>query len=205
MKRTEQRRYNELLKSLLDKNNENKKRDIQTLSKPYYYKGRFNSLKPQGKRAKIREYYQAKSNDIKNDLKDLYNLPEWDTFSACVEWSRNPYWGMNPHAKIIVNNRLVGFGSASGCGYDKLSACICYATNENEQAKRIILGALVRAYCRTDKPLPYGIYKSDKLYLHFDGCGVSTLREIASYCGLKNWEHYETKQSDFISVSRGKE
>lgn len=85
-----------------------------------------------------------------------------------------------------------------------VSAAICYATN-NSNAKNIILGELLRSHCASGQPFPYGIYKSNKIYLHFDGCGISTLFQILKYCGLTYQEHNETKTSDFIYCSRGAE
>lgn len=203
MTREEQKRFAALKKELQAESAKRKAEDLAHLRKPYYYKGRFESLTNQQKREKIRLYYQNEKETIAQELKELYNMEEWRNFSALVEWSRSRVWGMNPHAKIIVNNKYVGFGSASGCGYDKLSAAVCYGCNDEEitaQSKKIILGAVVRAYCRSGRAFPYGIYKTYKLYLHFDGCGISTLRSIAEYCGLTNWTHYETKQSDYISI-----
>lgn len=93
---------------------------------------------------------------------------------------------------------LEGTGRASGCGYDKLSAAICYATN-NSNTKNIIIAELIRSHIKSGEPFPYGIYKSNKIYLHFDGCGVSTLLNILKYCGLTHQDHHETKTSDYIN------
>ena len=40
------------------------------------------------------------------------------------------------------------------------------------------------------------------IYLHFDGCGTSTLLNILKYCGLTRQEWNETKTSDFIYCER---
>ena len=206
MKREEKQRFNILIKELQNESDKRKARDIANLFKPYYYKGRFDSLSNKDKRAKIREYYAKEKESIKAELLTLYNLPRLETFRASVEWSKNPTWGFNPTARVWVNQggENYGEGKASGCGYDKLSAAICYATN-NSNAKRIIIGELLRSHCASGQPFPYGIYKSDRIFLHFDGCGISTLLQILKYCGLIYQEHIESKTSDFIYCARGAE
>ena len=206
MKREEKSRLNAIIKELQNESKKRESHDLANLCKPYYYKGRFASLSNKDKRAKIRDYYAKEKENIKTEILTLYNLPKLKTFRASVEWSKNPTWGMNPAARVWVNQggENYGEGRATGCGYDKLSAAICYATN-NSNAKNIILGELLRSYCASGQPFPYGIYKSNKIYLHFDGCGISTLFQILKYCGLTYQEHNETKTSDFIYCSRGAE
>ena len=203
MKREEQKRINSLIKELQNESAKKCAFDLKELRKPYYYKGRFNSLSNKDKRAKIREYYENEKKQTKNDIMNLLKMPELKTFRASVEWSKNPTWGFNPSARVWVNygSENYGEGRASGCGYDKLSAAICCATN-NSNAKNIILGELLRTYARTGEPFPYGIYKASKIYLHFDGCGTSTLLNILKYCGLTRQEWNETKTSDFIYCER---
>lgn len=202
MTKNERANFNALIKRLQNESDKRQAADLAELRKPYYFKGRFNSLKDSDKKRKIKEYYKQEKQATAEELKRLYQVEEWREFSACVEWTRSQTWGANPHAKASANARRCGFGSASGCGYDKLSAAICYAVNDSQEASDIIKGALIRSHCRTGQPFPYGVYITNKIYLHFDGCGVSTLREIANFCGLKNWQHYETKQSDFIIISK---
>ena len=202
MKREEKTRLNDFIKELQNESNKRKDQDLKELRKPYYFKGRFNSLKDSQKREKIRQYYQQEKENTKREILDLLNCEELRSFQSCVEWSKNRTWGMNPHARTWINNSNFGEGSASGCGYDKLSASICYAVNNNENAKKIILGAVLKNYIKTGDPLPYGIYKTNKIYLHFDGCGVSTLQHILKYCGLNRQQWNETKTSDFISAEK---
>ncbi|MBO7715238.1 MAG: hypothetical protein J6S85_16840 [Methanobrevibacter sp.] len=203
MKREERNRLNALIKELQNESTKRERNDIANLRKPYYYKGRFNSLKPAQKREKIREYYKTEKEQTKAEILKLLTLPQLKTFRASVEWSRNPTWGMNPAARVWVNYGAENYGEgrASGCGYDKLSAAICYATNRSN-AKNIILGELIRKYITSGEPFPYGIYKSNKIYLHFDGCGCSTLLNILKYCGLNRQIWNETKTSDFINCAK---
>lgn len=200
MKREEKNRLNKLIKELQDESAKRCAQDLATLSKPYYYKGRFNSLKPAQKREKIREYYKNEKEQTKAKILKLLELEPLQSFRASVEWSRSRVWGYNPFASVWVNNggENYGTGRASGCGYDKLSAAICYATN-NSNTKNIIIAELIRSHIKSGEPFPYGIYKSNKIYLHFDGCGVSTLLNILKYCGLTHQDHHETKTSDYIN------
>lgn len=203
MKREEKNRLNKLIKELQEESAKRCAQDLATLSKPFYYKGRFDSLKPAQKREKIREYYKNEKEQAKANILNLLKLEPLQSFHASVEWSRNPTWGMNPAARVWVNfgGENYGEGRASGCGYDKLSAAICYATN-NSNAKNIILGELIRTYIKSGETFPYGIYKSNKIYLHFDGCGVSALLNILKYCGLTHQDYNETKTSDYINCYR---
>lgn len=207
MKKQEKENLKKLLNNLYAESDKRQKYDIESLRKPYYFKGRFNSLNDKLKKQKIKEYYKQEKKQTKNEILELISYEDFKSFTACLDWVRSSVWGMNPHAKIIVNNKYVGFGSASGCGYDKRSAAICYATNNNDNAKKIILGAVIRKYIQTGEALPYGIYSSSKIYLHFDGCGVETLRDILKYCGLntnygEGWQWHETKTSDFITCTK---
>lgn len=202
MKKEEKQILKTLINKLVKTSEERKTADLAQLRRPYYFKGRFESLKPQAKREKIRQYYKAEQESIKAEILDLLEAEELKDFAALVEWSNSRTWGKNPHAKVIINNRYVGWGSASGCGYDKRSAAICYGCNDNEQIKKIILGAVLKAHLKSGKPFPYGIYTSDRIYLHFDGCGVETLRSILEYCGVNSWLWHETPNADSITAHK---
>lgn len=202
MKREEKQRLNNLIRQLQSESAQKCKRDLATLQKPYYFKGRFNSLSNKEKRAKIREYYENEKNETKAEIIALYECEELKSFNFSVEWSKNRTWGYNPHCRCVINGYYVGYGSASGCGYDKLSASVYSANNDNDNAKRIVLGAIIKKFVKSGEAFPYGIYKSNKIYLHYDGCGISTLLNILKYCGLVRQVYNETKTSDFLSAER---
>lgn len=200
MKKEEKKRIRELTEKLQQNSAKRCAEDLAELRKPYYYKGRFNSLKPAQKRQKIREYYRAEKENIKSEINDLLTGEQLRTFSASVVWVNNRIWGMNPTARVWVNGSNYGEGRASGCGYDKLSSAIQSAITDD--AEKIIFGEVLRTYAATGQPLPYGVGYFSHLYIDFGGCGVSTLRHLLEYCGLSRFQWNETKKSDFISATR---
>lgn len=55
------------------------------------------------------------------------------SIAISVDWKRSQMWGYNPNASctIVTENGCQSFyGSASGCGYDKLTAAIADALNQ---------------------------------------------------------------------------
>lgn len=54
--------------------------------------------------------------------------PDLQFISISVEWVKNSYWGLNPHAEARTNTGVYE-GRASGCGYDKESAALAEAFN----------------------------------------------------------------------------
>ena len=60
-----------------------------------------------------------------------------------VHYVRNSTWGRNPNVTVIADldgvRRDVTVGRASGCGYDKTSAAICYAFRENPLLETLAL------------------------------------------------------------------
>ena len=158
------------------------------------------SLNNQAKRAKIREYYQARGEEIKSDLKNLYNLEEWDNFSTCVEWSKNPYWGMNPHAEIWGNGYFTG--SASGCGYDKLSSAIADALNKNYSALKLVYNLYEKELRKNPNATPHTVnYGMGYLYPYYEGgVGYSCFSQIFKKAGAKVNEHLATNTSNIMII-----
>lgn len=65
------------------------------------------------------------------------------TISINIEYKRSRMWGWNPTATVTAS--LAGVrtdtttGTASGCGYDKLSAAVCYAFSENPLLQTLLM------------------------------------------------------------------
>lgn len=53
-----------------------------------------------------------------------------------VDWTRNNTWGYNPHATVYASARTTG--KASGCGYDKRSAAVAEALNNDAGALKCL-------------------------------------------------------------------
>lgn len=200
--------YNELVKMIKEQNAKSQADTLANLKeyysekKPYILEGRGVrnwAKKTQAEKIKIiKEAYKKQQAEAVADIDRLTACEPFNYFCARVEWSRNYYWGYNPHAKVWVNYEH-GEASASGCGYDKLSASINSALNN--KMSDILKGAIYRHYIETGEKLPYCCYMWARgLCVSFGGAGASTLREILRYCGLKNWTHADMKSSDYIEA-----
>jgi hypothetical protein len=81
------------------------------------------------------EFYFDKQ--LKKSLSKLHAVEisdELQSIDISVEWKKNRTWGMNPTATVKAwtkkYNPETGTGTASGCGYDKLSSAIADALNQ---------------------------------------------------------------------------
>lgn len=63
--------------------------------------------------------------------------PELERVAVSVEWTRSRTWGANPTA-TTTSNYAMESGHASGCGYDKESAAIAEALNEDPAVMRML-------------------------------------------------------------------
>lgn len=65
------------------------------------------------------------------------------TISITIEYKRSRKWEWNPTAMVTASLDGVRTdttkGMASGCGYDKLSAAVCYAFRENPLLQTLLL------------------------------------------------------------------
>lgn len=75
--------------------------------------------------------------------KDLYKIGAIEraenvsTISVLVEWKANRTWGANPTATVRTSYKT-SQGTASGCGYDKESAAIAEAFNNDLDILKIL-------------------------------------------------------------------
>lgn len=66
------------------------------------------------------------------------NAPAFETVSVMVTWAKSRTWGANPTAEVLNLGDRRTVGHASGCGYDKESAAIAEALNQNPAALRVL-------------------------------------------------------------------
>lgn len=118
-----------------------------------------------------------------NRLTAAKSAHDVEEFTVTVEWLRSRTWGKNPHATVYGRN-FVTKDFASGCGYDKESAAIAGAFNDNPEIMRILYKHLEN----NGNKFPYGVYVYGGLVTFDGGCGVSTFYNIFAACG------YEFKQ-----------
>ena len=115
-----------------------------------------------------------------------------------VEWKKSRIWGMNPHAEVRINGKEKNeylTGSASGCGYDKLSASIATATKDSELLKALFVKN-IRKLNQAERV--YGLSEDFTLK---GGVGVLSHKHIFEVCGYKV-DHYESKTSDIIVIGK---
>ena len=96
-----------------------------------------------------------------------------------VEWHRSSVWGYNPSATVAADYRRT-YGTASGCGYDKESAAVASALNDNPEVFKIIY-----KYVNEGGSLPYGARVWAGLPSFDGGCGVNCFRSIFEACGYE--------------------
>ncbi len=136
---------------------------------------------------------QAESYAITRALKELDKLeakeldklatvaaaPAAEWFTIGVHWTRSKMWGYNPTATVTAQNDTTE-GHASGCGYDKESAAVAHALNENPSILRILYDAAEKAL-KDGATLPT---TSDKYRLILGyGCGYDILPYFEGGCG----------------------
>lgn len=134
------------------------------------------SAKMKAKAARIETALMNKRLD-KVAAAEAVELP--DGVSISVEWKKSRLWGANPHATVYAAFTVTE-DSASGCGYDKESAAIASAFNDNPEVMAII-------YTAVEAGVKPGYSVSDSVGLpYFDGgCGVSCFYTVFENCGYQ--------------------
>lgn len=150
----------------------------------------------------------------KTFLRDLARLDNAETakdvesVAISVEWKKNNTWGYNPTATVTVNNRygVQYVGTASGCGYDKLTAAVGAALNQSASIKKMLYTAkeksLSKNYpaftqCESNRHfINYGAGYGVLPYFE-GGVGMASFCGVFEKCGLKCTVHNETKRTDF--------
>lgn len=102
-----------------------------------------------------------------------------ESVNISVEFTRSRTWGSIPHATITAEQRRT-FGTASGCGYDKESAAIASAMNQNPEIMRILYD-----HAESGEDFPYSVHTFAGLPSFVGGCGVSCFRSVFESCGYE--------------------
>lgn len=108
---------------------------------------------------------------------EQYAQPELITVT--VEWKLSRPWGKNPHAVARGEKRRTE-SRASGCGYDKESAVIAGALNQNPEALRILYD-----HAEAGGLFPYGVGFLAGVPYFAAGCGVTCFYPIFEACGYE--------------------
>lgn len=82
---------------------------------------------------------------VYDELDYIESAPDADTIDISVDWVKSRYWGLNPHAEVVVRFEPVDGidgqicrGKASGCGYDKESTAIAEALNKSGSVLKLL-------------------------------------------------------------------
>ena len=135
------------------------------------------------KRAQKKIEKEIASLDAK--LEKIENADDLQYVTINIDWVKSRTWGNNPHAETKTNNGIF-YGSASGYGYDKESAAVAAALNQDFSVLNIL------GYGSGYYTLPY-----------FEGgVGVDCFRSIFNNCGY-SWEHVTSgKRYDVYRVTK---
>ena len=102
--------------------------------------------------------------------------PDISSISIHVHWSRNSVWGWNPTATVttysVTGGRTVTTGHASGCGYDKLSAAVANALNNNPGILKALYMVKEQALKEGYAPEPGANYSNAKCIAYGAGYGA---------------------------------
>jgi hypothetical protein len=132
-----------------------------------------------------------------------------ESVSISVEWRRNRTWGYNPTATVTIetaHHREQYSGTASGCGYDKLTAAIGSALNQSASIKKMLYTAKEKSlsenypeFTQTESNRNFINYGAGYGVLPYfeGGVGMTSFYGVFEKCGYKCTVRNETKHTDF--------
>lgn len=141
------------------------------------------------KRAQKKIEKELESLDAKLEKIEKADTLQYVTIS--VAWVKSRVWGSNPHAELKTNNGIFR-GTASGYGYDKESAAVAAALNQDFSILKMLFDVKEKALAEGQENnsrdiLGYGSGYYTLPYFE-GGVGVNCFRSIFENCGY-NWEH----------------
>lgn len=71
-------------------------------------------------------------------LQAVAAAPDISYIRVSVEWKRSSVWGYNPACEVFTDAWEETSGKASGCGYDKESAAVASAFNDNLSILKVL-------------------------------------------------------------------
>lgn len=119
-----------------------------------------------------------------------------DGVSISVEWKKSRTWNANPNATVYAAFTVTK-GRASGCGYDKESAAIAAAFNDNPEVMAIIYTAVEAGV----KP-GYSVLDSVGLPFFDGGCGVECFYKVFENCGYQFKRTASGRTFDCYSIEK---
>ncbi len=140
----------------------------------------------------LAKYWKEVSEKAQIALDSQYNVP-FD-IEISIEWKKSRTWGAIPKGKMWSDVAYTESRSVTGCGYDKLSACVAELLNQSNRLR-------ARMIQKGRKNLGYGAGSGSAMLIPYfeGGVGVSCFRTIIEQLGGK-WTHKSTDGSDWISI-----
>lgn len=133
-----------------------------------------------------------------------------------VDWVRSQTWGANPHAEVSLYVEGEGWkrfnGTASGCGYDKLSTAVAEAINQCDLFRRDLAEfwynrkKLSEKSEKYDGQIPYGFNYHSKMRVPAfeDGVGYDCFDRIFKLMGYKRVGYHDSKMNDWYAYEKQK-
>lgn len=227
-KRGEKKKMEKLKNEVVKENNKQTKKAIRDLNKAtkkdiqdlWYYNEKLTKRqkeKLENKEITTKEVKETIKNKIiekyqKRTEKELKRIETIEkaagnaqSITINVDWVRNATWGYNPHATIYTSNGKTAEGRASGCGYDKESAAIAQALNQDNDILKLLYTfknkKMTAKKTNSHDILGYGSGYGVLPYFE-GGVGVSSLLYIFKKLGYNVREHH-TNKSDFYTIEKG--
>lgn len=158
----------------------------------------FGALKDNEKETYILKHIEkesaSKCAETLEKIDDILSAADFKELEIKTDWVKSKAWGSNPHAAawcLSGDGWEQSHGSASGCGYDKISAAYNECLKEFKSLKKLFYKTLLKKWdgvskIGRDNPLPYGIYLyKSGLAFALNGCGLSSVINALEWCGLK--------------------
>lgn len=156
------------------------KREREKLKKGEYTKKQILTILKTREAAKIEK--ETKKETAKIDR--IANAGDYSGGKITVEWKKSKTWGANPHAEYInYGERFTG--TASGCGYDKLSAAISEALNKDDKLLKLLYLEKEKHIKKQNREI-FGYGSGSYTLPHFEGgVGVSCYPSIFEKIGFQ--------------------
>lgn len=200
------------LKKAISNLNKAKKEDFTNL---WYYSEKLTKRQKEKTKSEQKEIIKNKiikeyEKRLAKNLKRIETIKSADqnieTITINVDWVKNQTWGHNPHATIYTNKGDLTEGKASGCGYDKESAAIAQALNQNNDILKLLYIAknkkMTLKNTNNHDLLGYGSGYGVLPYFE-GGVGVSSLLNIFRKLNYNIVEHH-TNTSDFYTITKNR-
>lgn len=132
------------------------------------------------------------------DAAEAASIPSYITVN--VEWGKSRLYGANPYATVYASGHTTT-GRATGCGYDKESAAVASALNQNP--------AILRIWCDNDEAggkFAYSMYGGikDKCLPWMDGgCGMSAVKSVFAGLGYSCTESHGSRFDSYVFTKEG--